>query len=300
MPTPHKPLIGLTARRGDAAWTSENTRHYIDVLNDYGADWVILSPDTPVTLPDGAVYTPDARGRLPLAALDQLDGLLLTGGGDVDPRYFGAPLAGANPKAIDPKRDELELNLTRRALGLDLPVFGICRGCQVMNVAAGGGMIQDFDGHRSPKDDPFYHDVIFDRGSRLYQTVGRDALAVNTSITRDWTGRAWLRLSAWPAWPTRTAGWWRPSKPASRHGRSASSGTRSASSSWMTPTAGCGRGFWTRAGRSGRGVVLTQRRRGAKERREKQRKARNLCVSLRLCASASNFFKESENYEPIT
>jgi putative glutamine amidotransferase len=180
MPTPRKPLIGLTARRGDAAWTSENTRHYIDILNDYGADWVILSPDTPVTLPDGAVYTPDARGRLPLAALDQLDGLLLTGGGDVDPRYFGAPLAGANPKAIDPKRDELELNLTRRALGLDLPVFGICRGCQVMNVAAGGGMIQDFDGHRSPKEDPFYHDVIFDRGSRLYQTVGRDALAVNT------------------------------------------------------------------------------------------------------------------------
>lgn len=175
-----KPVIGLTSRHGDPAWVSENTRHYIDVLNGYEADWALLSPDTPATMPDGVVYLPDEKGRLSAAVLEQLDGLILTGGGDVDPSYFGATLNGANPKAIDPKRDELELGLTHRALEMDLPTFGICRGCQVMNVAAGGGMVQHFDGHRSPKEEPFYHDVAVSKSSRLREAVGQDLLTVNT------------------------------------------------------------------------------------------------------------------------
>jgi len=175
-----KPVIGLTSRHGDPAWVSKNTRHYIDVLNGLEADWVLLSPDAPATMSDGAVFMPDEQGRLSAALLEQLDGLILTGGGDVDPSYFGAALDGANPKVIDPKRDELELGLTRRALEMDLPTFGICRGCQVMNVAAGGGMVQHFDGHRSPKEGPFYHDVVVSKASRLREAVGQDLLAVNT------------------------------------------------------------------------------------------------------------------------
>lgn len=175
-----KVLVGVTARRGDEGWVQEHSRHYLSVLNGYGATPIVLSPDTPVTLPDGSTFAPDDHGRLPADVLPLLDGLVLSGGGDVDPAYFGAQLAGANPKAIDRKRDELELTLARQAFELDLPTFGICRGCQVMNVAAGGGMVQDFDGHRSPKDEPFYHPVVVDRTSKLHALVADAEIPVNT------------------------------------------------------------------------------------------------------------------------
>lgn len=176
----HTPIIGVTARKGDDAWVRENTRHYIDVLNSYGAATVVLAPDTPAVLPDGTRFVPDDTGRLPDAVLAHLDGLVLAGGGDVHPKYFGAALAGADPDSIDLKRDELELNLARQAYARDLPTFGICRGCQVMNVAAGGGMVQDFGGHRSPKEAPAYHDVTVDPRSRLHAIIGQARLPVNT------------------------------------------------------------------------------------------------------------------------
>ena len=174
------PVIGVSSRFGNADWIEENTRHYINVLNQYGIAPLILAPDTPVTLADGTRFEPDDAGRLPAALLEQLDGLILAGGGDVDPRYFGAQLAGANPDAIDHRRDELELNLAWRALELDLPLFGICRGCQVLNVAAGGGMVQHFAGHRAPTADPFFHDVVVAAESRFRAIVECDSLSVNT------------------------------------------------------------------------------------------------------------------------
>ena len=64
------------------------------------------------------------------------------GGGDVDPAYFGADLQRARPETIDRMRDELELGLAQAAMQRDVPLFGICRGCQVLNAAAGGGMVQ--------------------------------------------------------------------------------------------------------------------------------------------------------------
>ncbi|MCB0161732.1 MAG: gamma-glutamyl-gamma-aminobutyrate hydrolase family protein, partial [Caldilineaceae bacterium] len=93
----HPPIIGITARKGDDAWVREHTRNYINVLHEYGATTVVLAPDTPVTLPDGTRVTPDAAGRLPADIVTRLDGLVLAGGGDVHPKYFGAELAGANP-----------------------------------------------------------------------------------------------------------------------------------------------------------------------------------------------------------
>ncbi|WP_324668175.1 gamma-glutamyl-gamma-aminobutyrate hydrolase family protein [Geochorda subterranea] len=80
--------------------------------------------------------------RLAESYLEALDGLLLAGGGDVDPARFGedpSPHLGS----VDPERDALELALARRALELDLPILGICRGMQVLNVAAGGSLYQD-------------------------------------------------------------------------------------------------------------------------------------------------------------
>src|SRR5207302_611127 len=90
------------------------------------------------------------------------------------------PLNGAELESIDPKRDELELHLGRQALVMDLPIFGICRGCQVLNVAAGGSMVQHLDNHRSPQDGTAYHAVALAPASRLRAVIGQDALAVNT------------------------------------------------------------------------------------------------------------------------
>lgn len=172
--------IGVTTRHGNPAWVQTNTRNYIQVLQAYGAVPVILSPDCPTTLPDGSTLHPDAAGRLPAALLDHLHGLVLSGGGDVHPKYFGQELNGAEPESIDLKRDELELHLSQQALVRDLPIFAICRGCQVLNVAAGGGMIQHLPGHRSPKESTAYHDVSIAPDSRFHAIVGAHRLPVNT------------------------------------------------------------------------------------------------------------------------
>ena len=89
------------------------------------------------------------------AALDGLDGLVLTGGGDIDPaRYHETPHAKTEPP--DAPRDAFELSLAKLALERDLPVLGVCRGLQVMNVAAGGTLIQDIP---SEVTQPLGHDV---------------------------------------------------------------------------------------------------------------------------------------------
>lgn len=172
--------IGVTTRHGDPDWVQKNTRNYIQVLRAYGALPVILSPDCPATLPDGSTVAPDELGRLPATILDRLHGLILAGGGDVHPKYFGQELAGAEPESIDLKRDELELALAQGALARDLPLFAICRGCQVLNVAAGGSMVQHLPGHRSPKDSTAFHDVTIAPVSRLQAIVGAERLPVNT------------------------------------------------------------------------------------------------------------------------
>jgi putative glutamine amidotransferase len=74
--------------------------------------------------------------------LEHLDGLLLAGGGDVAAEHYGAADSG-KLTFVDPSRDRFEIGLTRRALAADKPVLGICRGIQVLNVAAGGTLVQD-------------------------------------------------------------------------------------------------------------------------------------------------------------
>ena len=77
------------------------------------------------------------------ALLDRLDGLLLSGGVDVDPALYGAgPPPEARARSTG-ERDDFELALSREALRRDLPILAICRGHQVLNVATGGTLIQD-------------------------------------------------------------------------------------------------------------------------------------------------------------
>ena len=101
---------------------------YITAIQQAGALALMLPPD-----PE-AVAAPDA-------VLDRIDGLIISGGADIDPGSYGAephPLT----KSTVPERDRFEIALTRRAVELDMPVLGICRGMQLLNVAFGGTLIQ--------------------------------------------------------------------------------------------------------------------------------------------------------------
>src|SRR5687768_11319437 len=82
----------------------------------------------------GAVARVLEVSESPRALVAELDGVLFTGGGDVDPVFYGEP---RHPEVYDaePGRDEFEIDLARRAMDEDLPVLAICRGSQVLNVA---------------------------------------------------------------------------------------------------------------------------------------------------------------------
>lgn len=134
----------------------------------------------PVVLASGR---PEDAGDL----LARVDGLLLTGGADVDPSFYGA---APHPKLKEvlPGRDAFELALVRSALDRDVPVLAICRGHQVLNVATGGTLVQDIPseiGGRSDHDPDVErwttaHEVRVRPGTRLRQILGRDTLAVNS------------------------------------------------------------------------------------------------------------------------
>ena len=126
-----------------------------------------------------------ARDPLP-AALDGCDGVLLTGGADIDPREYGeAPHPSVE---LDAARDNYELALTKLAIARDLPVLAICRGVQVLNVAAGGTLIQDLPSqHPSPiphsitePTNAIAHDVTIATGTCLSMLLGQPAMAVNS------------------------------------------------------------------------------------------------------------------------
>ena len=140
-----RPVIGVTGygeRARWGVWEQQATvlpQNYLDQVADAGGVPVILPP-----LP--GVET----------ALDRMDGLIITGGPDVDPARYGAT---PHPRTagVRPDRDAAEIALLRRALAGGLPVLGICRGMQVLNVALGGTLIQhlpDVVGHEEHSPTP--------------------------------------------------------------------------------------------------------------------------------------------------
>ena len=104
-------------------------------------------------------------------------GLLLTGGADIDPNYYGesiSPESGTRPQS---GRDEFELQLLHNALDLNMPVFAICRGMQLLNVAFGGALIQDIPGHKTHEPasnavKPVFHQAYVSPGSKLGAILG--------------------------------------------------------------------------------------------------------------------------------
>jgi putative glutamine amidotransferase len=172
------PLIGISAYCEQAHWGVWTTQamllpsRYVDRITAAGGIPVLLPPVPGIA---------DALGRL--------DGLLLSGGGDIDPARYGAEPVPQTAR-VSEQRDTAELALFAAALSLQLPVLGICRGMQVINVARGGSLHQhlpDVVGHHghAPVPGSFgTHGVQVTPGSRLGGILGRGEadLAITTAV----------------------------------------------------------------------------------------------------------------------
>jgi putative glutamine amidotransferase len=114
------------------------------------------------------------------AILERVDGVVLSGGPDIHPCLYGQeehPQLGATDIGLD----RFELGFVRRALERDLPLFGICRGAELMNVARGGTLIQHIDGHRQEEEARIAtQDVRVEPKSRLAEMLGDTSVTVNT------------------------------------------------------------------------------------------------------------------------
>ena len=165
-----RPVIGICTYLDTVSWGVWVDRAamvpagYVGAVQRAGGVAVLLPPDR------AAIEDPDA-------VLDLLDALILAGGVDVAPSSYGAE---AHPLTDDPneERDAFELALARRAFERDIPVLGICRGMQVLNVAAGGTLHQhlpDVVGHEDHRHTPGRfndHDVRLAEGSLAARATG--------------------------------------------------------------------------------------------------------------------------------
>jgi putative glutamine amidotransferase len=170
----HKPLIGIGSdvvhKQGERDRAFVYTT-YIESLKRAGA--------VPVLIP------PQPENAADLA--ETLDGILLAGGDDCDPAEYGeAKHPSCEP--MDPRRQKADLGLAKLARERGIPTLGICLGVQVMNVAAGGTLIQDIGSaidtnidHASEPSDRHRHDVHVDSSTKLGHILGDQEFNVNSS-----------------------------------------------------------------------------------------------------------------------
>ncbi len=161
----NRPAIGICTSITEASWGVWSQPAvllplaYIDAIQRAGALALMIAPDP------GLARDPDEM-------LERIDGLILAGGNDIDPAAYGAPAHPATNGTV-PRRDQVEIALARRAVELDMPLLGICRGMQLLNVALGGTLHQhlpDTLGHEEHRRVPGTfvgsdHGVHLDAGS---------------------------------------------------------------------------------------------------------------------------------------
>lgn len=169
-----KPIIGIgadvhvTHGKRDRAFAYTT---YVDALRRAGALPVVLPPQ-----PENA-----------LEILETLDGLVLAGGFDCAPSLYGEE-QHPTVQPMDSRRQENDLALAGAARQLGVPTLGICLGLQVMNVAAGGSLVQDIDSqvgtdvrHASEPENRARHDVTIQPGTQLAAILGEQSMNVNSS-----------------------------------------------------------------------------------------------------------------------
>ncbi|MGJ3238366.1 MAG: gamma-glutamyl-gamma-aminobutyrate hydrolase family protein [Anaerolineae bacterium] len=178
-----RPLIGITAYN----YIKPSNGWRYDV--SYGKNAVAIEDagGLPVLIP--SMVAPDTLRGI----YERLDGVLLPGGGDVNPSQYRAQREdGITLYDISDERDTMEIAMARWAIDDDLPVFGICRGIQVFNVALGGTLVQDISAQRpsdlrhnitSPQEEPrntILHDVLVESGTLLASILTDERVPVNS------------------------------------------------------------------------------------------------------------------------
>ncbi len=174
-----KPVIGITTAR-----TPNKYGWNYHVTYEPNVEAIKRAGGIPILLPVGLPYD-DFR-----ALYERVDGLMLPGGGDISPDFYGVDEQHPLTDEIDRPRDETELEAVRWAVDDDLPLLGICRGHQVVNVALGGTLLQDIPSlvdtdqpHDFPREEPrsqLAHTLVAAKGSKLAQIVGEVPFDVNS------------------------------------------------------------------------------------------------------------------------
>ena len=193
-----RPVIGICTsleRVSWGAWTvvaNVSPRAYALAVHAAGGMALLLPPD------DGAAERPEEM-------LDLLDGLILAGGADIDPASYGAR-PHPETRGSWPERDRFELALAHAALERDLPVLGICRGMELLNVACGGTLVQHLpdaigsERHRHTPGTFDDHEVRMDEGTLVARAVGSTSTGVKSHHHQgvDELGED-LKVSGWSA-----------------------------------------------------------------------------------------------------
>jgi putative glutamine amidotransferase len=174
------PVIGVCAAFETAQWGFWHQQAaivpgtYLDKVQAAGGMAIGLLPDR-------------RAARHPAVLVDRIDGLLVIGGVDFDPESYGAPRS-ARVEATEPLRDAFELALVREAMRRDLPILGVCRGMQILNVATGGNLHQHLtdagftDHRRKPGrlDHETFHEVDVDCDTHAAALSGSGLQVVNS------------------------------------------------------------------------------------------------------------------------
>ncbi|CAA9551996.1 MAG: hypothetical protein AVDCRST_MAG70-1000 [uncultured Thermomicrobiales bacterium] len=176
-----RPMIGITP----SPFTDEASHGTFEryATSTTYVDAVLAAGGIPLILPP----QPSHAGEL----LDKVDGLLLSGGGDVAPERYGDTETHPATYGIHPLRDQFELDLVSAAQARDMPILAICRGVQLLNVARGGSLVQDLASsgqasieHRQQESglgmDDIGHDVTLDDQSPLTSVFGREMIGANS------------------------------------------------------------------------------------------------------------------------
>ncbi len=155
---------------------------------------IIVSPsvnnsEEEITLSRAYCRAVTLAGGLPLAAdyssigelIKIADGILLSGGGDIEPKRTGDNPDIKTQGQISTARDEFEYDLLELALKENVPVLGICRGMQVIGAFCGAHIIQDIDGHRQiAEKKQTFHEVEVKKDTLLYKIIGKEKISVNS------------------------------------------------------------------------------------------------------------------------